>query len=156
MRGLIQGWPKQLGSVWVTRAFDIASKASPGPGAGGRFGATLAVKDRRLAEAAVTLKQETDTPPAPGFSHALNVRYFPDLAKGAHDRPTVHELVQLKSRDVRFSRIWKGDAELTLFDHPTLELSELRPLRVIAGYRFSFAFTVDDLIHLRDLRSLGD
>ena len=153
MRGLVQGWPKQIGSVWVTRAFDLKSKASPVLGPGGRFGASLAVRDRRLAEATVTLREQTDIPPAPGFARALNVRYFPDLTAGAHDRPTLHELVQLKSRDVQFSTIWKGEATLRLFDHPSLELADLRPVQVLSGYRFSFAFTVDDLIHLKDLRS---
>src|SRR5262245_5112827 len=55
MRGLVQGWPKQIGSVWLTRAYDLVSNASPTLGAGGRFGASLAVKDRRLIDAAVTL-----------------------------------------------------------------------------------------------------
>jgi acetoacetate decarboxylase len=153
MRGLIQGWPKQIGSVWLTRAYELSSPASPPPGAGGRFGASLAVKDRRLVDASVTLRETTGTPPSPGFANAINVRYFPDLAAGHHDRPTVHELVQLKSRNVQFSAIWKGDASLTIFDHPSLELCDLRPTRILAGYRFSFAFTVDDIVHLRDLRS---
>jgi hypothetical protein len=41
---------------------------------------------------------------------------------------------------------------MRVFDHPYLELPDLRPTSVIAGYRFSFALTVDDLIPLRDLR----
>jgi len=153
MRGLVQGWPKQIGSVWLTRPFELVSPASPPLGPGGRFGATLAVRDRRLAEASVTLREETRVAPSPGFARALNVRYFPDLASGSHNRPTLHELVQLKSRNVQFSTIWKGEATLALFDHPSNELSDLQPIRVLAGYRFSFAFTVDDLVHLRDLRS---
>jgi len=71
---------------------------------------------------------------------------------GRHDRPAVHELVQLKSRDVHISPIWKGDAELRVFDHPCLELPDLLPTTVLAGYRFSCALTVDDLELLRDLR----
>jgi acetoacetate decarboxylase len=151
MRGLVQGWPKQIGSVWLTRAYDLTSKATPTAGAGGRFGASLAVKDRRLVDAQVTLKEKTTTP-SPGFAHAFNVRLFPDLTAGRHDQPPVHELVQLKSRDVQFGEIWTGGASLTFFDHPTLELADLTPTRVIAGYRFSFAFTVDDLVHTQDLR----
>lgn len=149
MRGLVQGWPKQVGSVWLSRAFDLPSKASP------VLGASLAVRDRRLVDATVKLTERTDTPPSPGFAKAFNVRYFPDLAKGRHDQPAVHELVRLKSRDVQFSPIWKGDASLTFHDHPSLELAELPPSRVIAGYRFSFAFTVDDLVHVRDLRGIS-
>jgi acetoacetate decarboxylase len=153
MRGLIQGWPKQIGSTWITRAYDLPSKAAPVIGPGGRFGATLSVKDRRLIEAQVTLSKVSDTLPTPSFARAVNTRYFPELVAGKHDLPAVHELVQLKSRDVQISPIWAGDAELQIFDHPYLELPDLRPTAVIAGYRFSFALTVDDLLPLRDLRT---
>jgi hypothetical protein len=116
MRGLVQGWPKQIGSVWVSRAYDLPSKASPVVGPSGKFGASLAVKDRRLVDATITLREQTDAAPSPGFAKAFNVRYFPDLAAGSHDRPSVHELVQLRSRNVQFSPIWKGDASLVFFD----------------------------------------
>lgn len=152
MRGLAQGWPKQIGSTWITRAYDLASPAAPPAGPGGRFAASLAVKDRRLAEARVTLESAGADLPSPGFAKAVNVRYFPELAAGSHDRPAVHELVQLKSRDVQLSPVWKGPAELAFFDHPYLELADLRPTAVYAGYRFTFALTVDDLLTLRDLR----
>ena len=153
MRGLVQGWPKQIGSTWITRAYNLPSKAAPVLGAGGRFGATLAAKDRRLIEAQVSLRELTEALPSPGFARAVNTRYFPELAAGKHDLPAVHELVQLKSRDIRISPIWKGEAAMHIFDHPYLELPDLRPTSVIAGYRFSFALTVDDLIPLRDLRA---
>lgn len=152
MRGLAQGWPKQFGSTWLTRAYEVPSPAAPAVGPGGRFGATLAVKDRRVAEARVTLREAGAALPTPSFARAVNVRYFPELAAGRHDRPAVHELVQLRSRDVQMSRVWKGEAALTFYDNPYLELAELRPTEVFAGYRFSFALTVDDLMLLRDLR----
>jgi acetoacetate decarboxylase len=155
MRGLVQGWPKQIGSTWVTRAYDLPSKATPIIGPGGRFGATLSAKDRRLIEAQVTLREPVGALPAPGFARAVNVRYFPELVAGKHNSPAVHELVQLKSRDVQVSTTWKGDAVMRIFDHPYLELPDLRPMAVVAGYRFSFAFTVDELIPLRDLRAAG-
>jgi len=152
MRGLVQGWPKQVGSTWTTRHFDLPSKANPVLGPGGRFGATLAVKDRRLMEATITLREETTQLPTPSFARTVNVRHFPELVAGRHDVPAVHELVQLKSRDVHVSPIWKGHASLRFFDHPYLELPDLRPVQVSAGYRFSCAMTIDDLVVLRDLR----
>jgi acetoacetate decarboxylase len=153
MRGFAQGWPKQIGSTWITRANDVPSKAAPIVGPGGKFGASLSARDRRLVQAQVTLVEKTDTLPKPGFARAVNTRHFPDLVAGHHDRPLVYDLVQLKSRDVQVSTIWKGEAKLELFDNPYLELAELRPVRVIAGYRFSFALTVDDLLVLQDLRN---
>ncbi|MHB8066615.1 MAG: acetoacetate decarboxylase family protein [Desulfobaccales bacterium] len=153
LRGWAQGWPKQIGSTWITRAYDLPSPATPVLGPGGRFGATLAVKDRRLLEAVVTLREQTTELPSPTFAGAVNTRHFPELVAGKHDRPAVYELVQLKSRDVQVSPIWKGEASLTVFDHPYLELPDLRPTKVLAGYRFSCALTVDDLLLLRDLRA---
>ncbi|AOT70611.1 acetoacetate decarboxylase family protein [Geosporobacter ferrireducens] len=152
MRGLIQGWPKQIGETWITRSYDIPSKASPIIGKGGRFGAALSVGGRRLAEAKVTLIEESNSLPTPTFASAVNVRYFPELTKGKYFEPAVHELVQLKSRNVNISPVWKGEASMKIFDHPYTELPDLKPLNVIAGYRFSVALTVDDLICLRDLR----
>jgi acetoacetate decarboxylase len=153
MRGLAQGWPKQIGSTWITRAYDLPSKASPIVGPGGKFGATLAARDHRLVEAQVTLREKTTKMPSPGFAKAVNTRYFPELAAGKHDQPAVHELVQLKSRDIQISPVWQGDAEMRFFDHPYLELPSLRPAAVLAGYRFAFALTVDDLVFLKDLRA---
>jgi hypothetical protein len=82
----------------------------------------------------------------------VNVRQFPTLEAGKHDEPPVHELVQLKSRDVQFSTIWTGDASLRIMDHPHLGIGDLAPTAVGAGFRFSFAFTVDDVVPLKDLR----
>ena len=152
MRGLAQGWPKQIGSVWITRPSTLVSPAAPVEGPGGRFGASLSFKERRLANAQVTLRELTERRPAPGFARGINVRYFPELEHGKHNRPAVHELVQLRSRNVQFSPIWTGEASLEILDHPTLELADLRPVSVGVGYRFSFAFTVDDVAPLRDLR----
>jgi acetoacetate decarboxylase len=154
MRGLAQGWPKQFGTVWITKAVALPSKAGPMEQSEGKFGATLSVRDRRIAEARVTLRETTDQRPSPTFARGVNVRYFPDLSAGRHDRPLVHDLVQLKSRDVQFTTIWRGDAALRLFEHPHLEVADLTPIAVGAGYRFSFAFTVDDIEVLENLRAV--
>lgn len=146
MRGFTQGWPKQIGSVWITRAYDLPSKAAPIIGPGGQFGATLAVKDRRFVEATVTLQEQAQTLPSPGFASSVNVRLFPDLCKSGHDKPLVHDLVQLRSRDVTFGNIWRGSSTLTILDSPISELQLFRPSSVGFGYRFSFALTVDDLV----------
>ncbi len=55
----------------------------------------------------------------PNFAKAVLVRFFPDLIAGRHDLPLVHELVQLKSRDVQVSLIWKGEADLKILRIPT-------------------------------------
>lgn len=145
LRGLIQGWPKQFGETWMTRDFRIASKAGPTTGQAGRYGASLSVCGRRLAEASVAVQEETAQLPSPAFAGAALVRFFPELEKAKQGTPAVHELVRLKSRDVTVSPVRKGPAAFTIFDHPYTELSDLRPARVLCGYRFTVACTIDDL-----------
>ncbi|HEX9243913.1 MAG TPA: acetoacetate decarboxylase family protein, partial [Anaeromyxobacter sp.] len=55
LRGLLQGWPKKLGSTWITRALPLDHPAAAPLRAGTRLGASLAVKDRRLVEARLAL-----------------------------------------------------------------------------------------------------
>ncbi len=145
VRGHIQGFPKKLGDVWMTRSFDLDCKASPGVRAGARFGATCSARGRELARATLALEQES----ASGSVHTdpplVNVRYFPRLAAGQHDDPAVHELVRARSRDRSVSTVWEGPATLELSPAPGEEHTLLAPLDVVRGYRFTFAYTVDDL-----------
>lgn len=69
-----EGWPKQIGSVWITRAHDLPSPAAPVVGDGGVFGATLSFKDQRLANVRVTLREKASRLPDPSFAGAVNVR----------------------------------------------------------------------------------
>lgn len=154
LRGLIQGWPKCLGSIRATRAYDLpGSAANPALGPGATFGATLAAEDRRLAEATVTLERIGDRAPGLGATPVLNVRHFPELAAGRHHRPAVHELVRLRAHGWTTSAVWEGSATLRYFPSPTQELHDLAPLRVGRGYRFDCALSVADLAPITDLRA---
>ena len=122
----------------------------PALAAGGRFAGTLAANDRRLAFGAVTLERESAEGPTHNDPPLVNVRHFPRLAAGRHDDPAVHELVRARSRDRAISPIWEGSAELELDEAPGEELAALAPVRVGKGFRFTFAYTVDDLETVRD------
>lgn len=149
VRGLIQGMPKQLAVVRMTRAYSTPSPAAGFVGEGGRFGATLTYRDRRLVDARITLREQTDKAPNRMMARLINRRHFPDLAN--HGQPLLHQLVRQKTRDIQLSDIWKGEAELSMFDSPTHELGALKPLKVGAGYRYTFAMTIDDLSVVADL-----
>ena len=150
-RGWIQGFPKKLGSIWMTRTFGLPGAADPGVREGATFAGTLAAGDRRLAQGTVTLEHVSESGPTHNGPRLVNVRHFPRLAAGSHDAPAVHELVGAVSRDRAISEIWEGAATLELFDAPGEEHAALAPLRVGRGFRFTFAYTVDDLETLRDL-----
>jgi acetoacetate decarboxylase len=151
-RGWIQGFPKKLGEVWMTRAYALQCRAAPGVRAGSRFGATCSARGRQISRARIALERVS----AEGSVHTappiVNVRHFARLAAGHHDDPAVHELVRSRSRDRAVSEIWEGRAELSLFDAPGEEHTLLAPASVDRGYRFTFAYTVDDLETVRNLR----
>jgi len=150
-RGWIQGFPKKLGSVWITRRFGLDCAADPGLAPGAVYGGTCAAYDRRLAEGTVRLERVSEGGPTHNGPPLLNVRHFPRLEAGRHDDPAVHQLVRARSRDRSISEIWEGAATLALHEAPGEELAALAPVRMGKGFRFTFAYTVDDLETVREL-----
>ena len=130
-RGLHQGYPKKLGSIYQTRPHPFGL-AAPRIAPGGRFGGTLAAADRRLAQAVVTLREESAHN---GFVNAhpmAHHRWLPSIEAGAGD--ALDELIQSGSASVEGGQAWRGDAELELFESPTEELAGLAVDEVISGY----------------------
>lgn len=151
VRGWIQGFPKKLGEVWMTRAYQLQTRAAPGVAAGSQFGATCSSRGARLSRAKVTLEAPSEDGSLHTAPALVNVRHFPRLAAGRHDDPAVHELVRARSTNRDVSEIWGGPAELELFEAPGEEHSLLAPTSVERGYRFTFAYTVEDLETVRAL-----
>lgn len=154
--GWASGYPKKLGSVWVTRSMGVTSTASPGLQSGGIFAGTVAVKHRRLAEGHVELKTlAADSAVTFGSRPIVALRHFPSLFEGQLDRPAGFELVRLQAENVQAGPVWEGAADLTVFDSPLELLSMLRPVRVGRGWRCSLAMTnrVNHLLH--DLRGMA-
>ncbi len=130
-RGWHQGYPKKLGSIWMTRPVRFG-KAGPRLEPGGRFGASVSVHDRRVVQARFTITGPSETN---GFVNALPMlhnRYVPSIEPGG--TPSMDELVTMKSVDWEGSEIWTGEAELELFDSPVEELSSLAPVEMIGAY----------------------
>src|SRR6185312_7497466 len=136
-RGWIQGFPKKLGSIWITRSFGLGGPADPGMEPGARFGVTCAAYERRVAQATVALEHLSEGGPFHNAPPIVNVRHFPRLAAGQHDAPAVHELVRAVSRDRSVSDVWEGGATLELFGAAHEEIDTLAPVRIGRGYRFT-------------------
>jgi acetoacetate decarboxylase len=129
-RGLHQGYPKKLGSMWQTRPHTFGH-AAPQIAPGGVFGATLAAGDRRLAQAVLTLREESDTNGFVNGHPMAHHRVYPDIA-GSGD--AFSELISSGARSFEGGQAWRGDVELELFDSPTEELASLDVEEVIGGY----------------------
>ena len=151
-RGWLQGFPKKLGSIWITRTFGLDSPADPGVRPGATFGGTCAAYERRVAEATVTLERISESGPSHNDPPIVNVRHFPRLEAGRHDDPAVHELARSRSRDRILSPVWEGSATLELFGAGHEEHDLLAPVRIGKGFRFTFGYTVDDQEIVKDLR----
>src|SRR3954451_16308317 len=114
-RGVHQGYPKKLGSIHMTRPMPHG-RATARLAPGGRFGATLAAYDHRLATARVTITGPAETS---GFVTALpmvhhrQVRGIERAAGWALD-----EVVTMSGYDADLGPAWHGDAELELADSP--------------------------------------
>jgi acetoacetate decarboxylase len=126
-RGWIQGFPKKLGSIWITRSFGLGGPADPGMEAGARFGATCAAYERRVAEATVTLEHPSAGGPFHNAPPIVNVRHFPRLAAGRHDDPAVHELVRSIEGIGRPVLLTLGDQSPPIFAPVVRKLAEALP-----------------------------
>jgi acetoacetate decarboxylase len=139
-RGWFQGYPKKLGSIWMTRPVTVG-RAGPRVGSGAVFGATLQANDRRLAEATLTITGPAETG---GFVNALPMlhsRWMPSIEKDGGD--VLAELVTMRSRDVELGPAYTGVPEVRLFEAPGDELAALVPREMIAGYWRQVGATFD-------------
>jgi acetoacetate decarboxylase len=131
VRGHFQGYPKKLGSIWITRPVTIG-RAGPRVAPGGRFAGTVGYHDRRIVNAHVTLREPSA---GNGFvnGHAmLHSRWMPSIE--ADGRDALDELVTMRGVDVELGQAWRGDAELELLASPEEEISRLEVRDVIGGY----------------------
>ena len=132
-RGLHQGYPKKLGSIHQTRPMPFGQGA-PRIAEGGRFGATLAAYDHRLAQATVTLTEPSETN---GFVNALPMlhhRQVRPIERGAGGW-ALDEVLTMSGVGFEHGQAWKGDASLELFDSPWDDVASTLPVReILSGY----------------------
>lgn len=149
MRGLLQGFPKVMGSIHMTRSFAALGAAAPLVAPGGTFAGTVAAKDRRLVEASVQLEKAAAR--GPRLAPIVNLRYFPRLGSGGTG-PAVAELVRSSWEGVNTSQVWTGTAGLRFYESPCHELVRLKANEIGAGYRYDMAFTVRAVEKVLDVR----
>ena len=139
-RGWLQGWPKKSGSVWMTRSYDLDHPAAAPARAGTRFGASLAVKDRRLAEAVVTLSGEPAQPIGLLAAPAWGLVAAPTLLGGpSRGTPTLARAV-VQARVAGPAHAATG--QLRFLESPRDELALLQPQAVTAASVSTFALTI--------------
>jgi hypothetical protein len=144
IRGHLQGMPKKFGSVWMTRIYDLDHPAAARVVAGCRLGATLAVKDRRLAQASIELSGEPSVPlgflasPTYGLVGAPTLIGKPDAGKQRLVRAVVSARIHGPAH--------AGRGVLHLFESPRDEINLLTPVNVTAASVGTIAFTVSGAV----------
>lgn len=135
LRGLLQGWPKKMGSTWVTRSLPLDHPAAAPLREGTRLGASLAVKDRRVIEAEARLTGQPGRPLGFLAMPTLGVVGFPDLREPA--RPPELRLLRADIAQPMSAGWHAAGATLRVFEHPREELSllgELAATEASAGW----------------------
>lgn len=126
LRGLLQGWPKKMGSTWLTRSLPLEHPAAAPLRAGSRLGASLAVKDRRVVDAQATLTGRPGRPMGFLAHETIGAVGWPDLRQ----RRRLPELVLVKPEiGQRVGGDWhEASASVHLTPHPGEDISMLGPL----------------------------
>lgn len=130
-RGHLQGYPKKLAEIWMTRPVTLG-RAGPRLEPGGRFGATVSTFGRRIVEARFTITGSADSAGFVNGHPMLHSRQMPAIECDGTD--SLDELVTMRGYDVELGPVYAGDAELTIHDAPTEELARLEPIEMIGGY----------------------
>ncbi len=142
LRGHIQGFPKQLGQIHMTRPVSLG-KGGVRLEPGATLGAHVSSVGRRLASVRVELQDKVDTPPLALFAPPLHTRLFPSLSR---PEPAVEEYSIGKVSNVGWSDIWRGEGNIQFGESEYSELDQLAPVEITAGWRLNLAFSVDGAV----------
>jgi acetoacetate decarboxylase len=139
-RGLIQGFPKKLGVIDITRAVQVG-RGGPRLEADATFVGQVSSLGTRLARGSVTLSRPAETgfvPPALAVP-VWHTRLMPDLAGG---HPVVFDLARNRVKDFALADVWVGDADLEFYPSAFEEHTDLVPIEILRGFRCEVAFTI--------------
>ena len=136
LRGIHQGYPKKMGSIHMTRPHPFAP--APQIAAGGRFGASLAASDRRLAELVVTLDQKVAHNGFVNGHPMAHHRFLPSIS-GSSSNPKAgdvfSELIQSGGAKFEGGPVWSAKIDhFALLPSATEQLAELVPREFIGAY----------------------
>jgi hypothetical protein len=131
VRGHFQGYPKKLGSIWMTRPVNVGI-AGPRLAVGGKFGATVAAYDRRIVDVQFEI---TGTATGAGFVNGhpmIHSRLMPAIESNGSD--SLDDLVTMSGINVEIGRQFVGTATLSFGASPVEELLDIAPKEMIAAY----------------------
>ncbi|MGV8073140.1 MAG: acetoacetate decarboxylase family protein [Syntrophobacteraceae bacterium] len=138
MRGFVQGFPKKLGRIHITKLHDLNPKVG-GRRIGAKVKGICEANGERLIEGSLVFTRKAEISELPQLRFFL-MRHFPDIENP--DKPAVHEITSSLVTDARFGDIWAGDAQVGFLNSILDEVSDLRPIEMLAGFYYSMGLTI--------------
>jgi acetoacetate decarboxylase len=138
VRGLIQGFPKRMGQIAMSRAVTFG-RGGPRLTDGEIFHAQVAANGERRITASVTLDGENKAPPSYLPRPLIHTRLWPSLAR---PEPAVLEHQEAVVADAEVGPLFSGAATLSFGVSALDELGELAPVKVGRGFVHDMAFAV--------------
>lgn len=138
MRGFVQGFPKKLGRVHLTKLHDLCPHVG-GKAVGARVKGILEAHGERIVEGSMVFTRKARAEELPPVKFYL-MRHFPRIDDPAV--PAVHEITAGRIANAKIGDVWAGDGELQFFDSPFEEVADLGPLTVTGAFYFSMGMTI--------------
>jgi acetoacetate decarboxylase len=138
MRGFIQGFPKKLGNVYITKLHDLMPVVG-GRKPGARMKGICAAHGERIVEGSLVLSRPIEPGEVPPVKFYL-MRHLPDF--GEAGRLSVHEIVMSTVTDARVANAWAGEGEVAFMPSDFEEVAEFGDVEVLGGYSYSLGITI--------------
>ena len=137
-RGFIQGYPKKLGRIYLTRLHELNPKIG-GRQVGAKVKGICDVNAERIVEGSMTFTRPSNASELPRGRTYL-MRHFPSIEDPT--RPAVHELTVGAVSDVKIKDVWAGDAQIKFFESPFEEVADLGPIEAQGAFFSSMGITI--------------
>jgi acetoacetate decarboxylase len=137
VRGLIQGFPKKLGTISMTRAVAVGKGARKQ--LGNAFYAHASSNGQRRISISVSLDETKPMLPPYLAAPLVHSRLWPAIDP---TQPTIHEYHEADIDAQELGQVFAGQATLEFGDSQMDELGELSPLWVGRGFVHSLAYSV--------------
>jgi len=137
-RGFIQGFPKKLGRIYITRLHELTPKIG-GRQVGAKVKGICDVNAQRIVEGSMTFTHPSQPSELPPLRFYL-MRHFPSMEDPI--RPSVHELTVATVSDVKIKDVWAGDSQIKFFECPFEEVADLGPIEAQGAFFFSMGLTI--------------
>jgi len=138
MRGFVQGFPKKLGRVYLTKLHDLCPKMG-GRQVGAKMKGILEAHGERIVEGSMVFTRKAKAEDLPPVKFYL-MRHLPRIDDPT--KPAVHEITAGKVAHAKIGDVWAGDGNLKFFDSPFEEVADLGPIKVTGAFYFSMGMTI--------------